>query len=133
MRDEDIMQEGFITAFEELEQYQGGGTFWFREIVISVTAENLKGKLSGSGKMELKGAVENTSLQLSGWGIITASALESQEAKVKISGSGRIEVYAQVMLSIQISGSGTVKYKSDKEKPRVFSNLNGSGRVTQGI
>ena len=86
------------------------------KIAISVTAENLKGKLSCSGKMELKGAVENTSLQLSGWGIITASALESQEAKVKISGSGRIEVYAQVILSIQISGSGTVKYKSDNEK-----------------
>ena len=94
MRDKDIMQEGFITAFEELEQYQGGGTFWFREIVISVTAENLKGKLSGSGKMELKGAAENTSLQLSGSGRIKASALESQEAKVKISGSGRIDVYA---------------------------------------
>lgn len=31
MRAEDIMQEGFITAFEKLEQYQGGGTFWFRE------------------------------------------------------------------------------------------------------
>ena len=30
MRAEDIMQEGFITAFEKLEQYQGGGTFWFQ-------------------------------------------------------------------------------------------------------
>lgn len=103
------------------------------KIAISVTAENLKGKLSGSGKIELKGAAENTSLQLSGSGRITASALESQEAEVKISGSGRIEVYAQEMLSSQISGSGTVKYKSDNEKPRVFSTVNGSGRVTRGM
>ncbi len=103
------------------------------KIAISVTAENLKGKLSGSGKIELKGAAENTSLQLSGSGRITASTLESQEAEVKIFGSGRIEVYAQEMLSSQISGSGTVKYKSDNEKPRVFSTVNGSGRVTRGM
>ena len=103
------------------------------KITVAVTAQNLKGKLSGSGKIELKGEAENTNLQLSGSGRITASELKSKEANVKISGSGRIEVYAQEMLSSQISGSGTVKYKSDNEKPQVFSTVNGSGRVTRGM
>ena len=44
MRAEDIMQEGFITAFEKLEQYQGGGTFpgWLKTIVVRKSLHELQ-------------------------------------------------------------------------------------------
>lgn len=44
MRAEDIMQEGFITAFEKLEQYQGGCTFpgWLKTIVVRKSLHELQ-------------------------------------------------------------------------------------------
>jgi RNA polymerase sigma factor (sigma-70 family) len=41
---EDIMQEGFITAFEKLDQYKGGGAFpgWLKQIVVRKSIQYLR-------------------------------------------------------------------------------------------
>jgi hypothetical protein len=86
------------------------------------------GLLSGSGTVTLAGHTQQQTVNLSGSGRHTAADLASQDAQVRVSGSGSVLVRVQATLLAQISGSGSISYIGN---PTVTQQRTGSGRVHQ--
>ena len=96
---------------------------------------NIKGTLdapavsigvSGSGNVALKGRTKDFECSVSGSGDINCGDLQSENATVKISGSGNAHVFASVNLSASIYGSGDVYYGGS---PKTEIHSSGSGSV----
>lgn len=96
------------------------------KIDAEINAQSLYSEITGSGTMELFGAVDHGRLRISGSGDIFAFNLDSNSQEIVISGSGKCEVLAQDLLEVRISGSGDVYYKG---YPQISSSISGSGGV----
>jgi|KBSMisStaDraftv2_1062788.scaffolds.fasta_scaffold116266_2 hypothetical protein len=85
-------------------------------------------RLSGSGalKATLAGRVVDQDVSISGAGEVHADRLESENAKVSVSGAGSIVINARKTLRASISGAGSVEYYGD---PEVKQSVSGVGRV----
>ena len=85
-------------------------------------------KLSGAGalKATLAGRVVDQDISISGAGEVRADRLESENAKVSVSGAGSIVINARKTLRASISGAGSVEYYGD---PEVKQSVSGVGRV----
>lgn len=86
----------------------GSGNLLFRG-----TTETLETRLSGSGSIALEGASAYLDAHLSGSGNISAFEMAATEAKVTVSGSGKVEVNFTDSLIALITGSGNVYYIGD--------------------
>ncbi len=85
-------------------------------------------RLSGAGalKATLAGRVVDQDVSISGAGEVHADRLESDNAKVSVSGAGSIVINAKKTLRASISGAGSVEYYGD---PEVKQSVSGVGRV----
>lgn len=81
---------------------------------------------SGSAKWHLAGKVVRQEVHISGSGRYNAEELDSQQAVVRVSGSGHLALKVQQTLDISISGAGEVSYLGD---PQVNQSISGVGRV----
>ena len=68
----------------------------------------------------------STRASISGSGTYDGVALDSQDARVGVSGSGRAEVTVTGTLDATISGSGSITYDGG---PSVTSEVSGSGSI----
>ena len=84
--------------------------------------------LTGSGAMraELAGRVGEQRVSISGAGDYRAAELASDDARVSVSGAGRVLVQVEKTLKIGLSGAGSVEYIGD---PKVTQSISGAGRV----
>ena len=98
------------------------------KIDAEFTAHIATAEITGSGQMDLYGSVDHSAVYVSGSGNIFAFNLETNDQKVRISGSGNCEVFARDILEVEISGSGNVYYKGN---PSVSTNISGSGHVIE--
>ena len=96
------------------------------KIDAEVNAQSLYAEITGSGLMELFGAVDQSRLKISGSGDVLAFNLDSNIQEITISGSGNCEVLTHDLLDVRISGSGDVYYKG---YPQINSSISGSGGV----
>lgn len=92
----------------------------------SVSGPSVEVSISGSGNVQLKGSTKDVELHTSGSGNFDGGDLLSENADIKISGSGNAKVHASVKLETNISGSGDVRYKGS---PQINSRIHGSGSV----
>jgi hypothetical protein len=86
----------------------------------------IEARLSGSGSIELWGNVLNALFTLSASGRIDAIELMAQDVIANISGSGKIYTYATEFLDVLITASGDVIYRG---KPLLSIRITGSGSV----
>lgn len=96
-------------------------------INLEIFADVLDTDISGSGNIIIAGETEQFLTFISGSGNIFAFDMESNNCQVRISGSGNCEVLVNNQLDVQISGSGSVRYKGNP--PIVNSTITGSGSV----
>jgi hypothetical protein len=96
-------------------------------INLEVFANVVDTDISGSGNITMAGQTDQLLAFISGSGNIFAFDLESNNCQVGISGSGNCEVFVNNQLDVQISGSGSVRYKGNP--PVVNSRITGSGSV----
>ena len=84
--------------------------------------------VSGSGamKMELAGRATEQKIAISGAGDYRAEDLASEDARVSVSGAGRVVVQVARTLKIGLSGAGSVEYLGN---PKVTQQVSGAGRV----
>jgi len=84
--------------------------------------------LTGSGAMraELAGRVAEQRVSISGAGDYRAAELASDDARVSVSGAGRVVVQVEKTLKIGLSGAGFVESIGD---PKVTQSISGAGRV----
>lgn len=93
---------------------------------MALKVQEITSEVFGSGRFSLTGQASRQSIKIDGSGEYHARDLVSQEARVDISGSGRVALDVTEKLEVKISGSGEVYYKG---MPEVSQNISGSGRI----
>ncbi len=94
---------------------------------ISVSARNsLAATIYGTGNLFFYGDVETLDIKISGLGEVDASGLKAKQAKLAISGSGKVELDVSDKLDVVISGTGIVSYSGS---PSLTQRISGFGKV----
>lgn len=96
------------------------------DMQLEVNTPSLESEIAGSGTLTLTGETRDQRIQISGVGDYKASDLKSENATVRIAGSGDVKVFAANSLDIRIAGVGSVFYKGD---PKIKQSVSGSGEV----
>ena len=97
------------------------------EIVLdSLRAQELSVKLHGAGSIKLAGKTGGQEVKLTGVGSYDGSRLESDSAKVIVSGAGSAKVWVQSDLSATVQGVGSIGYYGS---PSVEKSVTGVGSV----
>ncbi|PWT96092.1 MAG: hypothetical protein C5B52_16420 [Bacteroidetes bacterium] len=95
---------------------------------LDLDAPSVKVSVVASGNAELSGETKNIEISSTASGNIDASKLKAENAKVNITASGEVHVYASVKLDATIMGSGNIGYKGGAA---VTKNIMGSGEVSK--
>ena len=95
-------------------------------IKMDVNAPGINAEINGSGDINLTGETKTFNGEIRGSGNVKAMDLKSEDATVRIYGSGNADIFASVKLDVHVAGSGDVNYKGNAQ---VSSSIAGSGRV----
>lgn len=96
------------------------------DIRMEVNTPTIESEIAGSGSITLSGETRDESIKIAGVGNYHAENLKSENAKVKIAGSGDVNVFAASQLDVNIAGSGSVNYKGN---PAIKQKMAGSGEI----
>jgi len=118
----DLTNTDTITANDLKVSLAGSG-----DIVLTVQATNLKGNLAGSGDLTLKGTANDLDASVAGSGDIHAFGLQANNVEVSVAGSGDAEVVSNESLKARVAGSGDIEYKGNPKKED--SKVSGSGSI----
>ncbi len=118
----DIIGESKITNSSKLELGVNGSA----NIKMDVDAPGINTETNGSGDIFLKGETKSFEGEIHGSGNIKALDLRSDDATIKIYGSGDADVFVDGKLDVHVAGSGDVHYRGNAQ---VSSSVAGSGRV----
>lgn len=89
--------------------------------------ERLSSNIAGSGDIKLAGKGQFLDVEITGSGNVHAADFETEQADVRITGSGEVELDVEERLTVSITGSGELKYKG---RPVVQSSTSGSGSIS---
>jgi len=96
------------------------------DMKMDVNTPSIEAEIAGSGSMTLTGETRDQRIRISGVGDYIGEALKSENAVVKIAGSGNVKLFAAATLDVNIAGVGSVYYKGS---PAVKQHVAGSGEV----
>jgi hypothetical protein len=96
------------------------------DMKMEVNTPSIEAEIAGSGSMTLTGETRDQRIRISGVGDYIGEALKSENAVVKIAGSGNVKLFAATTLDVNIAGVGSVYYKGS---PTVKQHVAGSGEV----
>ncbi len=99
------------------------------DVHLEVKATEIKTEISGAGDVSLKGSSQLLTADVSGAGDLKASNVETDKAKVKVSGAGDAKVNVKQSLDADVSGAGSVIYKGNPGERNV--NITGAGSVRE--
>jgi len=118
---------------------QGKGTFTAQTFVMDISgagsvelalnAQSVSVDLSGAAKINLTGATKDLAIDVSGAATVNARDLIAQNAKVKLTGAGSVQVHAQEKLDTSTTGVGSIVYWGN---PELSQNTAGITSVTKG-
>ena len=94
--------------------------------VDGVNSDSFSARISGSGRLEIVGKTDKFVGRVSGSGWIEGMKLIAKVGHVRVSGSGRVQVFAEEKLTARVSGSGEVLYGGVKDAD---GRVSGSGSV----
>ena len=97
-----------------------------KAIVSGVKNETFKINLSGAGLIKATGQTGRFELSLSGAANVEADDLIAREVIADLSGAGKADVHATVILKATVSGTGIIRYQGD---PKVEKSVSGIGAV----
>ncbi|HEV8505900.1 MAG TPA: head GIN domain-containing protein [Chitinophagaceae bacterium] len=118
----DITGESKITNSSKLELGVNGSA----NIKMDIDAPGINTETNGSGDIFLRGETKSFEGEIHGSGNIKALDLRSNDATIKIYGSGNADLSVDGKLDVHVAGSGDVNYKGNAQ---VSSSIAGSGRV----
>lgn len=96
------------------------------DMKMEVNTPSIEAEIAGSGSMTLTGETRDQRIRISGVGDYIGDALKSENAVVKIAGSGNVKLFTAATLDVNIAGVGSVYYKGS---PIVKQHVAGSGEV----
>ena len=104
----------------------GAGSAKFERL----TTDELGATIAGAGSFSGSGTVKHQNVQITGAGQYLAEGLQSANATVTVSGTGRAIVRVDETLKVGISGAGGVDYIGN---PQVQSEVSGLGKVSRRL
>lgn len=110
-------------ALEEV-RIDGAGNF----DITGVDSDEFELNLPGASKLTVSGKCDDFEVRISGFASIEAKDFECNNATLKISGHGKISVYANESLETRISGLGKITVYGDPKE--VDQKISGLGRVS---
>ncbi len=78
---------------------------------LALNSPAIEVDIAGVGSMVLAGETKNAEFNIAGSGDCDATQLKTENTKVKVAGVGTIKVFADVLLDVNVAGSGSVYYK----------------------
>lgn len=96
------------------------------DIKMDLNAPEVNADVSGSGSITLSGETRDARIKISGIGNCYAEDLKSENAVVKIAGSGDVKIFADRNLDVSIAGLGSVFYRGE---PIIKQKISGSGEI----
>ena len=100
-----------------------------RVVMEKLAQPELKLAISGSGSVTAQGAVDELVVKISGSGRARLGELAAKRFTAEISGSGTVEASPKDEAEVKISGAGKVNLLT--HPTRMNSKISGSGRITQ--
>ena len=119
----DIQLQAFNTPALKLSMAGAGNA-----VLTALTTEELAVSIAGSGDVKGTGKASKLTINIAGSGDVKLIEMNSDDATVKISGSGSASVNAGKTLAVSIAGSGAVTYSGEAA---LKSSVAGSGSVTK--
>ena len=95
---------------------------------MDVNTPLVDGSIAGSGKAMITGQTKTVDISIAGSGDFDAPDLKSEKAKVSITGSGNVRIFASVSIDASIVGSGNIIYSGS---PSISKSVIGSGELRQ--
>jgi hypothetical protein len=95
-------------------------------IHFDVNTPQVNSSISGTGDIYLSGETRDSKIDIAGSGNYHADDLKSENATVKIAGTGDAHLFANNTLNINIAGVGNVYYKGN---PSITQNIAGTGKI----
>ena len=120
MNDHEITIDVSMPVLEEI-RLKGAG-----QVISGLPVHRIY--LSGYGNISCNGLTDRVHVKLSGTGNIDLSSMPASNAKVELSGSGKVILEAKNQLDVSISGVGTVYYKGSA---RLTKKISGIGSVVK--
>ncbi|MFB6455057.1 head GIN domain-containing protein [Chitinophaga sp. Hz27] len=117
-----IELDGQFASKNEIQVKIGGSG----SITGQLDAPKVSAAIAGAGDIKLSGQTRDLTVSIGGAGDFEGTSLLSENAEVKIAGSGDAKVHASVSLKAKIAGSGDISYKGS---PQISSSIAGSGSV----
>ena len=97
------------------------------DINCHITTNSLNVGISGSGDIEVAGSSKDLNMTISGSGNFMGNELSANTADIRISGSGKVQVWVLEYLKASFSGAGSIRYRGN---PKIEFKGSGSGRIT---
>ncbi len=94
---------------------------------LDIKGDIIKAEVSGSGKMAIRGYATSADVLVSGSGSVNAFDCPLEKSKVKVSGSGNVELNVTADIEVLVAGSGSVKHKGNTKN--TSKKVYGSGSV----
>jgi hypothetical protein len=94
-----------------------------------LSCKKIRLAVTGSGNIELTGSGDEASCSITGSGDVDLSGYPVRDVNCKVSGSGDVTVYAKEKLTVEVAGSGSIKYKGNPSE--INRRINGSGSIKQ--
>lgn len=118
-----IISQSKITGASQLKLGITGSA----DIVMEVDAPEIIAVIDGSGNIKLKGETKAFTGKVLGSGNVRAMELKAEDGTIRIMGSGDAELFATNTLDVDVTGSGSVRYKGEA---KTNSSIAGSGSLT---
>ncbi len=115
--------DGKIEADEFAATVSGSGN-----LEMNLECSNLAATISGSGKINTWGSADKAYIAISGSGNFDGNRFETENADIKMSGSGNATLEVNDNLHAVVSGSGNIRYSGDAKVSLMKS---GSGGVSK--
>ena len=97
---------------------------------VHVDADRLKVTLGGSGIVTASGTARRVDVALGGSGDAVLRRLTAEDARVDVTGSGRVLVHVTGTLDASVEGTGTIVYTGDPYG--LTQRVTGVGTITRG-
>lgn len=95
---------------------------------LDLNANDLRVEVSGSSHLNLKGNIPATRYDISGSADVEALDLQSDNANISISGSGKLDVAVEKKLDLSVSGMGKIRYKGS---PVINQSSSGMAKISK--
>ena len=138
------IESGTVNADRLIFQINGSGEIEIEEIKTGLLNANINGtgemsfasiaakttslSIDGSGKYLVSGQSNDAKISINGSGKIQAENLECEQVQASINGAGNISIWASEQITASVTGSGNITYHGQAKVSKI---INGSGSVHQ--